>query len=320
MQHSNRALVQEHFKGWPAYVLRQGALTLSLVPAVGGRLMGVAFGAHQLCFVHPQLEGRTYAGNTADWAALCGDWDFPLWGGGKTWVAPESAWPGGAPHRDLDSLAWAVQDAWCDDRSMGVELQSPVCSMTGLQITRRLNLPANDSAWMVEHSLTNGGNLSIPCGLWDVLMLQRPGTVLLPLTATDTATAVVSLPHMEPLGALLQDGVVEQSDTQATIHCTKARAFKCGVQSKGGRVLVDFAPWGLRYARHSFVDLRLPYAHGHPVEVFNAPRLDYFEVETHSPLQQLLPGECLRYTIHERVDALTGAAQQPSALSEKEIT
>jgi hypothetical protein len=45
--------------------------------------------------------------------------------------------------------------------------------------------------------------------------------------------------------------------------------------------------------------MSLPYAHGMPLEVFNAPVLEYFEVETHSPLRTLGAGEILRFAVRE---------------------
>lgn len=307
---SPSALTQEPFKGWPAHVLRQADITLSLVPGVGGRLMGMRLGEHELCFVHPQLEGQTFTGDQTRWPALCGDWDFPLWGGGKTWVAPESAWPQGAPHRDLDSLAWTVTETWCDAGSMGVTLQSPVCSVSGLQIERRLSWPIGSREWTITHTLRNAGQQTLSCGLWDVLMLQRPATVRLALAPTDTATrpGVTALPGKLPVATLVSEGLLELDDNLARVHCNVAREFKCGFASERGQVQVDFADWNARYTRHSAVDLSLAHAHGHPLEVFNAPRLNYFEIETHSPLQTLHPGDCIHHAIHERVDPLTACA------------
>ena len=322
MRLSARALTQEPYKGWPAYVMRQGDLVLSLVPGVGGRLMGIDFLGQELCFVHPELEGRSFDGDESGWEDLCGDWDFPLWGGGKTWLAPESAWPGGAPHRDLDSLAWQVKEAWCTAETMGLDLESPVCSVSGLQLRRRLTLAAHASRWTLEHSVSNRSAAAISCGLWDVLMLRRPGVVSVDLNAgaADTYASIISMPGKEPLHSLMRDGVIETSGAQAHIHCATGREFKCGFGRSAGPVQVDFEHWGLRYTRDSAIDLDQPYAHGHPTEVFNAPRLDYFEVETHSPLRHLGPGESLSYTLHERVDALSGAAHPPSPLASKETT
>ena len=83
------------------------------------------------------------------------------------------------------------------------------------------------------------------------------------------------------------------------MHCTQGDDFKCGFASADGCIEVDFGPDAPRYTRRSETDMRRPYAHGLPLEVFNAPVLDYFEVETHSPLQTLGAGGVLRYRVDE---------------------
>jgi hypothetical protein len=301
-------LSQEQFKGWPAFALRQEGIILRVVPSVGGRLMSVEVQGHELCFTHVPLEGREFHGDESQWPLLCGDWSFPLWGGGKTWIAPESRWPGGAPHRDLDSRPWQVQRVWIDAKGMGIAVQSPVCSESGLQLTRRLCWPRGSREWTVTHTVRNTGRQSIQCGLWDVLMLKRPGLVEIPLPvapgAGNALAAIRSLPDRTPLDDLLHEGIVQASQTQATVHCVSARAFKCGFASESGALRVTFPSSGVRYARLSEVAPAAAYAHGQPLEIFNAPQLEYFEVETHSPMQQLEPGASYHYAIHERVDSM----------------
>jgi hypothetical protein len=270
-------LSQEQFKGWPAFALRQEGIILRVVPSVGGRLMSVEVQGHELCFTHVPLEGREFHGDESQWPLLCGDWSFPLWGGGKTWIAPESRWPGGAPHRDLDSRPWQVQRVWLDAKGMGIAVQSPVCSESGLQLTRRLCWPRGSREWTVTHTVRNTGN---------------------------ALAAIRSLPDRTPLDDLLHEGIVQASQTQATVHCVSARAFKCGFASESGALRVTFPSSGVRYARLSEVAPAAAYAHGQPLEIFNAPQLEYFEVETHSPMQQLEPGASYHYAIHERVDSM----------------
>ena len=143
MHSATRGLRDSSFQSWPAYTLQQDDLVLQVVPSVGGRLMGMALAGQELCFTHLDLRGKSFDGDLRQWDALCAGWSFPLWGGGKTWIAPQSAWPDDAPHRDLDSLAWTVLGHWCDPQSMGIEVQSLVCAITGLQLSRRLVLPAD---------------------------------------------------------------------------------------------------------------------------------------------------------------------------------
>jgi hypothetical protein len=306
MRVAKHTLSQEVFLGWPAVVLRQEGMALSVVPSVGGRLMGIHAGAHALCFVHPELQGKNFCGDATQWDVLCGDWSFPLWGGGKTWVAPESAWPQGAPHRDLDSLAWQVTKSWCNATSMGIAVQSPACSDSGLQITRHLRWPIGAREWTVAHTLRNAGVQTQRCGVWDVLMLKRPATVKLPLpkAISGVFSGVVALPGKPAVETLLANGILELDEHYAWLRCTDALEFKCGFQSDAGEVSVEFPDSNIRYTRRSAIDASQHYAHGHPLEVFNAPRLPYFEVESHSPVQNLLPGDCIHYVIHERLDPL----------------
>ncbi|WP_265706315.1 hypothetical protein [Verminephrobacter aporrectodeae] len=315
MRAGEHALSLEIFKGWPAIVLRQGDLALSLVPAVGGRLMGIRAGVHELCFIHPGLQGKTFSGDERQWRDLCGDWAFPLWGGGKTWVAPESAWPRGSPHRDLDSLAWKLTASWCHASAMGLSLESPICSDSGLQIIRRLDWPVGAREWSIAHTLRNAGTRTVRCGVWDVLMLRRPAIVRIPLPPTPSGSApgVTSLPGKASVASLMEEGIIDGTACSAHVHCHVAKEFKCGFQSERGEIEVEFTEWNVRYARRSEVDATRVHAHAHPLEVFNAAQLPYFEVETHSPLQTLAPGDFIHYAIHERVEftQLLGPSARP---------
>lgn len=310
---AQRALTMESFRGWPCLALRQGSLVLRVVPQVGGRLMGIAFDDVELSFIHPHLQGRTFDGSAQAWSPLCEDWSFPLWGGGKTWIAPQADWPDDAPHRDLDSLAWTVLEAWCSDASMGVALQSPVCARSQLQLERRLTLTPAASQWTVEHVLRNCSAQAVRCGIWDVLMLCRPGEATVPLPGVRDACepTVIALPGHPSVAALANAGVLVQAEHQARVACVQAGEFKLGFASVNGLVEVVFPQSGLRYERRSMVHADQPYAHGKPVEIFNAPVLPYFEVESHSPLVTLQPGESIHFVVHEQVWG-RGALQPPA--------
>ncbi|MBJ7419615.1 MAG: hypothetical protein JHD18_04945, partial [Rhodoferax sp.] len=119
----------------------------------------------------------------------------------------------------------------------------------------------------------------------DVVMLLRPARVRVPLPAPTTGPALAALPGKKPLADLRAQGTLQDSPTEAVLHCTQGDDFKCGFASDNGFMEVDFGPGAPSYTRRSATDMTLPYAHGLPLEVFNAPLLNYFEVETHSPLQ-----------------------------------
>ena len=303
MPDTERTLREATFRGWPAFALAQGPLALHVVPSVGGRLMGMAFEGEELCFIHPALEGRHDDGDAETWATLCADWAFPLWGGGKTWLAPESAWPGGAPHRDLDSGAWTVQAHWLDEHSMGIELQSPVCGASGLQLRRRLSLPRHGALWRIEHSAVNRGTTAWTGGLWDVLMLKRPARVSALRTG---AAAVHALPGLPTVDALIHGGLLREQPDRFEIACDQPGAFKLGVDSPTGEVRADLplARGSVRYLRRAMQPPGAQHAHGHPLEVYNAPVLPYFEIESHSPAVTLQPGERTAFVVEESVQRL----------------
>lgn len=304
MSTTERSLREVAFRGWPAFALTQGPLVLHVVPSVGGRLMGIAFEGEELCFIHPSLQGRRDTGDAANWAELCVDWAFPLWGGGKTWLAPESAWPGGSPHRDLDSGAWTVQSHWCDEHSMGIELHSAVCRDSGLQLSRRLSLPRHGALWRIEHAAVNRGTAAWTGGLWDVLMLTRPARVSVLRTGD---ADVHALPGQPAVDALTRSGLLHAQPDRFDIACDQPGAFKLGVDSPTGEVRADLplAQGSLRYLRRAMQPAGARHAHGHPLEVYNAPVLPYFEIESHSPAVTLQPGERTAFVVEESVQRLS---------------
>lgn len=290
------------FRGWSAWTLSHGALSLQIVPSVGGRLMSIEYAGIELCFINPALEGQLVEDDPQRWAQLCGDWAFPLWGGGKTWVAPEANWPDGCPPRDLDSGVYQVLNTWQDEVSAGIELQSPVCRQSGLQIRRKISISGGRAFWKVEHTLINTTRQTVHYGIWDVLMLRRPGHV-----AVEWAADIGEFREIIGQGTpddLVEQGLIALTAGHASVLCQQARQFKVGIAGASGLLSVELdVPEGrVRYWRIAPVAAHLPYAHGHAIEVFNAPDLPYFEVESHSPLATLSAFTSVSFTVIEGVD------------------
>ena len=301
---NHRALKWIEYRRWKALSMRQGPLELTVVPAIGGRLISIRHEAVELAYINDALAGHVPDWSAAQWRTLCGGWDFPLWGGGKTWVAPEADWPDGAPQRDLDSGPYEVVSTWCESRSMGVELLSPVCRQSGLQIRRRIVLSTQDGAWTISHALCNRGELARQCAIWDVLMLRRPGKVEVAIESKeDWRGSVIPFPAKGPLGDVRESAFVTGSSSHVTAQCVEAVEFKLGINNSPGVIYVEFdLPEGKRTLRRRFpVTPGARYAHGAPLEVFNAPELPYFEIESHGPLVVLQPGESITLGVEEAV-------------------
>ncbi|MGF6408415.1 hypothetical protein [Paraburkholderia sp. MM5482-R1] len=302
---TTRSLEWAMFRGWRALILTQADIELTIVPSIGGRLMSIRHRGVELAYVNEELAGRTPDGSADQWQALCGEWGFPLWGGGKTWVAPESQWPDGAPQRDLDSGPYDVLKTWCDADSIGIEIQSHVCEQTGLQIFRRVSLsPAGQ--WTTVHRLINRSLEVRECGIWDVLMLRRPGIVSVPLNMdVDWRDHVVPFPHKGPIGDVRDTRFVVVADGVLSAVCDEAVEFKLGIAAPEGIVDIRLLlAEGERRLTRRFDIAQGAYAHGAPVEVFNAPALPYFEVESHGVMHPLQPGNVCELHVRESVTSI----------------
>jgi hypothetical protein len=137
-----------------------------------------------------------------------------------------------------------------------------------------------------------------------VLMLRRPGHV-----AVEWATEVGEFCEISgkgELGDLVEEGLISTTAEHASVVCRQAKQFKVGITGTSGLLSVELdLPEGrVRYWRMAPVSPGLPYAHGHPVEVFNAPDLPYFEVESHSPLATLPAFGGVSFTVIECVDGV----------------
>jgi hypothetical protein len=153
--------------------------------------------------------------------------------------------------------------------------------------------------------VTNRGPDPCECGAWDVLMMNRPATVLVTLPPHPNGGNETVHPFADkgPLGDLYGAGVIGIELNVLKVLCTEAVEFKVGALSESGEVKVRIRTISdpLLYRRRTSSPGGKHYAHGHPIEVFNAPALPYFEVESHSPLSKLAPGKAVSLVIDENI-------------------
>ncbi|MBA3936428.1 MAG: DUF4380 domain-containing protein [Planctomycetes bacterium] len=156
------------FKGWSAYLLGNGLVTLGLAPEAGGRAVRFDLGAHPLLWLDPQQLGRSFA------PVDDGAWhDF---GGDVAWLAPHSRWRRdlglGPPQPELDHGAWTAQIEAGDESSAIVTMHSPVAglpgwSAVGIQLQRRFTLFRNQAHVRVEQTMTNTAAAPAVWALWE---------------------------------------------------------------------------------------------------------------------------------------------------------
>ncbi len=283
------------YKDWDAWWIERGALALVLVPQVGGRIMGMIWRGRDLAFTNAELEGRVE--NVAavdDVRARKRELGFLLWGGDKTWLAPQGRWTENVPFIDLDSGAYSIEIERADANAAVVQMISPICRETGIQITRTVTVRARDEGWTVTHRLDNKSSRTVEWAAWDVSMVRRPAKVFLPKRSNSRHPGGVKTFANEGESEAVRDTVVSDLGNIVVVSCTEPLKFKFGADADLGSMLavLDVEDLGLLgYRRHVPTFHPQPYGHDCVAEVFNASDYAYLELELHGPVVSLRPGE-----------------------------
>jgi|APTNR8051073442_1049403.scaffolds.fasta_scaffold03060_5 hypothetical protein len=280
------------FGGWNALWIEHGPLTLVLVPQIGGRIMSVIWKGHELSFVNPDCRGRVLdVASIADVHEAKRRLGFVLWGGDKTWLAPQDRWTDGDPFLDLDSGAY---DLSIDRTTGAATMLSPICRETGVRIERTVLPGAEPGTWSVASRLINASDRMVVWAPWDVGMMLRPATVFMPTRPNSTYPRGVRTFDNEGDSTSARDQVLDFVDDIAVVSCRDAVKFKYGVDADVGRILavLETGDGGRVGYRKSVPTYRpQPYGHGCVLEIFNASAYSYIEMEVHGPVVSLQPGE-----------------------------
>ncbi|MCU1224535.1 MAG: hypothetical protein JWQ42_2628 [Edaphobacter sp.] len=122
--------------GWKAEKVSNKWVELTIVPALGGRLMQVSFGGHDFLFVNEQLKGKNMPIDTVHRR-------WYNYGGDKIWPMPEGSqdeqhWPG-AGGSELDEAPY-VFEVLSHGAVCSVRLTGPTDSFTGQQYVRDISI------------------------------------------------------------------------------------------------------------------------------------------------------------------------------------
>ena len=116
--------------------MTSGEVSLGITPQIGGRIISLTHQEEELFFVQDEFKGDIYDLEVIDdLRAKKREMGFRLWGGDKTWVAPQNEWWEKVPPLDLDAGVYSVN---IDENIL--EMTSPFCRETGLRIIRRITL------------------------------------------------------------------------------------------------------------------------------------------------------------------------------------
>jgi hypothetical protein len=243
--------------------------------------MSIEACGEELCFVDPKHQGAIVdvasCQNLSQEKKKLG---FRVWGGDKTWIAPQTAWVDKTPPLDLDVGSY---DFYFDKNV--VRMSSPVCRETGLKIIRLISL--ENAKIVLEEMIHNATQEPLTRGIWNVTQLLRPWEVYWPT-------------EIKKVKAYRDEGLTEEAADKLTIlpgwvkvSCQDNRHFKFGAHLKMGKVVAikETPQHKLCFIRSFAIAPQARYAHEAMVEVYNSSQHNYCEVEVHSPLVTLGPHE-----------------------------
>lgn len=253
--------------------------------------MDVVFDGDSLLFQNPELLGSDPdLEKLAQLPTRATHIPFPLWGGEKTWVAPESSWPNGAPHPVLDSGNYSV----AVDSPESMTMTSPICPQTELQIKRTIELEGEDR-WTVRQQISNLGTQARYVGIWSVMMTVRPVHYFFAYSPGRQIEHIFGSTTVKPklLGDFGQLDCVGMMESKIGIHPPKGLAAARIKTASGAAIWLA--------TRTETPQAPDNYAHGHALEFYNSGHYDYSELEWHSPAEQIPPKQNISMDVQFQV-------------------
>lgn len=292
--------------GWQTIRLASGRISLTVAPQAGGRVVSLKLDDVEAFFTLPQLRGQSFdVASAEDVRERKRQLGLLHYGGYKTWLAPQDRWTDGLPFLDLDSGSYRVS---VDKNSdvCSVRLTSPVCRETNMELTRTVSM-SSEGRIRVEQAMTNRSSEAVTWGLWDVTQVGGPGLALLPVADESRHPDGVKAYANEGRSQEVKGEYVSVANGVATVRCHEKEPFKYGTDSTEGWIaalLHRSTEQSLAYVKFFEAIHGATYPHEATVEVYDSGTLPYFELEVHSPLRRLGPGETYAYAEDWIIDSV----------------
>lgn len=156
------------YRGWKAYRLTNGLVSLYVVPEIGGRAIQLQIGDRELFFVNPLFAGKVLPESENNPQA-----GFANYGGDKVWPAPEGwlndeQWPS-IPYFVLDGSRFRAEVISNSPQEVVLRVTSPGDPRTGVQFARTYHIYAGTTRLRVDELMRNVSRRQIRWGIWHLV-------------------------------------------------------------------------------------------------------------------------------------------------------
>jgi len=317
---SQVSVYEDDYHGWRALFMKNGLVTVVAVPAIGGRIMEYKLGSHPFLWVNDAEFGKTYDPSQTE-----EDRQWHNYGGYKVWPAPQKRW-GGPPDplgSALDGGKWTGKITAHGGQIGEIELVSPADEdVTGLQITRRIQMSAGTTKVVVTEIFQNVSDEVIEWSIWGVT--QVPGSLSSSDKFSDEARIYFPLnpDSRTPKGFwYLSEGASEQFQP-----LDDGNLMEVSYGFENCKIGADVADGWIAYVddihQYAFVQRFEPHSlgvypdQGANVEVYTSgEELAYMEMQTLSRLYKLQPGETVSYSQQWYATSLGGPVRETTELA-----
>ncbi len=156
------------YKGWNAYRLTNGLVTLYVAPDIGGRAIQMQLGDQDYFFVNQDLAGKVLPAELnnlqAGWANYGGD---KVWPGPEGW-SNDSEWQS-VPYYILDGSKYDSEITSNNAGEVAVKVISPKDPRTGVQFVRTYHVYANTTRIKVDQVMRNISKRPVRWGIWHLV-------------------------------------------------------------------------------------------------------------------------------------------------------